>query len=118
MQDEAHVNSPSPPVNPGTPPPPPGANATNGNAASVSQWPALHLEAGDLDSYISINDSIHTFEWIVLKFYASGNTVASRTAHAKRIADEIRQLKAGLAINGCPDGYVEVNGHCIRNPNS
>jgi hypothetical protein len=79
-------------------------------------WPVLNLEPGDLESYLSINDSIHVFEWTVLRFYAAAKSVEQRTVRAAAVSEALTGLKKSLIGDGCPDGYTATpDGRCIRN---
>lgn len=109
------ANPPPPQPQPGNPPPVV-ATPANGHAEPDNGWPVLKLEPGDLESYQALNDSIHIFEWLALKHYASGGDVKARKEKGAVISEMVNDLKKALVGAGCPPGYTAVGGACIRNP--
>jgi hypothetical protein len=83
------------------------------NTTTENGWPSTTLEAGDLQSYRSLIDSIHLFEWMALKLYMSEQTVVARDARARDIQEQLLAMKEAFEIDGCPPGYKPVGGKCV-----
>lgn len=112
--DEIEVIADAPEV-PDTSDTPDAPEAADTNSKSANGWPTAKLEPADLESYLSLRDSIHMFEWIALKFYTDGPTVADRTARAETILEAVTGIKVALLGpgEGCPPGFHPVGDRCI-----
>jgi hypothetical protein len=78
-------------------------------------WPVTNLEDGDLQSYLSLRDSIHVFEWAALKLYMSGATTEVREARAATIHEFVKDFQSRNGIGeGCPPGFhPTADGRCV-----
>jgi hypothetical protein len=89
------------------------ANKSDFASALALFTPFEKPQPEDIQSYLSVINSIRELDWAAWTAYKSAGTAEARAARAEEIQSNVKKFKKALKVDGCPPGYHPEGDRCV-----